>query len=92
MAGGLGGGAEQRSLSVSHKLGSEKSHGTPSKDERREGGGGGEQLFGVFLPLPRWLMCFRTLSVVLSRAVISFCHFLFCCGSSKGESLDRGSD
>lgn len=41
MAGGLGGGAEQRSLSVSHKLGSEKSHGTPSKDERREGGGGG---------------------------------------------------
>lgn len=37
--GGLG--AEQPSLSVSHKLGSEKSHGTPSEDEQREGGGWG---------------------------------------------------
>lgn len=38
---------------------------------------GGKQLFGVFLQLPRWLVCFRTLSVVLSRAVISFCRSLF---------------
>lgn len=54
-AGGLG--AEQRSLSVSRKLGSEKSHGTASEDEQREGGGGGKQLFAVFLPLLCRLTC-----------------------------------
>lgn len=49
MGDGSGGGAlgaEQRSLSVSRKLGSEKSHGTPSEDEQR--GGGGERSCSLF--------------------------------------------
>lgn len=75
--GGLG--AEQPSLSVSHKLGSEKSHGTPSEDEQREGGGcGGGAAVCCFSPTSSPAdLCFRSLSVVLSRAVISFCRALF---------------
>lgn len=62
--------------SVSHKLGSGRSHGTPPKDEQREEGR--KQLFSVFpLTSSAAHTCFCTLSVVFSEAVISFCHALF---------------
>lgn len=66
--------------SVSRKVGSGRSHGTPSEDEQREGGR--KQLFTVFSRTSLAAhLCFCTLSVVFSEAVISFCHaifFLFC--------------
>lgn len=88
-AGGLG--AEQRSLSVSRKLGSEKSHGTPSEGEQREGGG--KQLFAVFLPLLRRLTCVFVPSLwsSLGLSLASVVLFFFCC-SLKEECLDHGGD
>lgn len=62
--------------SVSHKVGSGRSHGTPSEDEQREGGR--KQLFTVFSRTSLAAhLCFCTLSVVFSEAVISFCHAIF---------------
>lgn len=62
--------------SVSRKVGSGRSHGTPSEDEQREGGR--KQLFTVFSRISLAAhLCFCTLSVVFSEAVISFCHAIF---------------
>lgn len=84
-------------FSVSHKLGSEKCHGTPSEDEQREGGGGGvEAAVGCFSPTSSQAhMCFRPLSMVLSLGlslayVLLFFFFFFFCWSLKEECLGDG--
>lgn len=82
-------------FSVSHKLGSEKCHGTPSEDEQREGGGV-EAAVGCFSPTSSQAhMCFRPLSMVLSLGlslayVLLFFFFFFFCCSLKEECLGDG--
>lgn len=61
--------------SVSHKLGSGRSHGTFSWDEQREEGR--KQLFSVFLSLLHRLTSVFLRSVIFSQAVISFCRAVF---------------
>lgn len=64
--------------SVSHKLGSGRSHGTLLGRSKGKDGEGGKQLFSVFLLLPpQQLACVFPRSVIFSASVISFCHAFF---------------